>query len=383
MQIPAAHAIRNLGFRLIVSDQDSNCPCATLADEFILLDTFDIQGHITAADKMSRKWSIQGVFTAGADCHLTVSVLAKHLGCHGIAPDISKKCRFKHKTRRLLEEARIPQPSWTLVRTFSEAQTAAARIGGPFVVKATDNSGSRGFKKLNHPDELTVEVFESAIEAGTTRLAIVEEALSPPDDNTIAEQSVETLWFNGVMYWLNWVDRLFSRDTNKLPGNIKTKYTDIQNGIEVGHVNPSQRPRADIQKAQKLMEAAGRALGLHKERRGHILKGDIFWTSKGPILLELAPRLSGGWDSAGTTPARGANFINGALHLALGAPLDAQLLTTCFRYRNSQIVAAVLAEIPPKAINCIGRRFALGVGGTQDAAIEKAWRALERKNYID
>ena len=54
-------------------------------------------------------------------------------------------------------------------------------------------------------------MYERAREAGTTGLVIVEELLHPVETE-IAEQSVETLWYNGTMYWLNWVDRLFRKD---------------------------------------------------------------------------------------------------------------------------------------------------------------------------
>ena len=42
-------------------------------------------------------------------------------------------------------------------------------------------------------------------------------------------------------------------------------------------------------------------------------------------IIELTPRLSGGWDSSGTTLARGADFQAGIIRLALGDALDLDL----------------------------------------------------------
>jgi len=46
LQVPAAKAIKELGYNLCVSDRDLGCACAGLADHFVELDTFDIEGHI-------------------------------------------------------------------------------------------------------------------------------------------------------------------------------------------------------------------------------------------------------------------------------------------------------------------------------------------------
>ncbi len=381
MQRPAAEAAKELGFSLIVSDRNPDCPCSALADAFFRLDTFDIRGHIAAAEEARRDWSIEAVFTAGADCHWTVALLAKHLGCHGLDPDLARACRFKHKTRQILQRAGIPQPRWGTARTLHEAKRVASTLGGPFVIKATDNSGSRGFSRLETPEDLDRDVFRRAVDAGTTGMVLIEEALTP-DLRLMAEQSVETLWYNGKMYWLNWVDRIFGRDLHRLPEEIAPSYRHVKDGIEIGHVNPSQHPETHLAQVQRLMDRTGRALGFDRQQGGHILKGDIFWTESGPFVLEVTPRLSGGWDSAGSTPARGANFIAGALRLALGEPLTEGLWRDCFRYAEPASVAAVLAVVPENAADCIGRRFSLGTGRTCNTALLKAWAALQAGNYL-
>ena len=105
-------------------------------------------------------------------------------------------------------------------------------------------------------------------------------------------------------------------------------------------------------------------------------------TERGPYIIELTPRLSGGWDSSASTPARGADFIGGAIMLALGKKLDLELWHEYFAYKNPALFAAVLASIDPGAVDCIGRKFALGTGFNQEKALASAITNLKEKKYV-
>ena len=52
MQVPIAHQIRERGYRLIISDGNSECLCASLADEIVTCDTFDVPAHLLAAKRL-------------------------------------------------------------------------------------------------------------------------------------------------------------------------------------------------------------------------------------------------------------------------------------------------------------------------------------------
>ena len=62
-----------------------------------------------------------------------------------------------------------------------------------------------------------------------------------------------------------------------------------------------------------MVEKAGRILGIDKQKGGHILKHDIMLTKAGPCIIESTPRLSGGWDSSGSTIMRGQTLLMGRL----------------------------------------------------------------------
>lgn len=380
MQKIAAKKIIERGYKLILTDRNPNCACSKYADEFIELDTFDIDGNLKVAQDLKNKYQIKAVITTAADCHETVAYVGKALNLHVINPKISNICRFKYKTRENLKNAGIPQPKFRKVSSIEEAKSAAKKIGLPVALKATNNSGSRGFSKIEHLDDLTDEVFDRAVSAGTTGYAIIEELLVPLNDE-IAEQSVETLWYNGKMYWLNWVDRLFRKDFLFFNSIDPKFYSDIPWGVELGHINPAIHDYAVKQKVYNLIYRAGLAIGMKNEEGGHILKADIILTQNGPYILELAPRLSGGWDSSASTPMRGGDFIGGVISLALGEKLDLDLWTEYFQYKNPNLFCSVLASIGNNALDCIGRKFSAGWSFDRQKSIKNAYDNLKEENY--
>ena len=139
------------------------------------------------------------------------------------------------------------------------------------------------------------------------------------------------------MRWLNWVDRLFRKDFDLVPHPWNASddpYRAISWAIELGHLNPADHDARVRQDVETLVRRAGEAIGMRSQKGGHILKADIMLTTKGPMILELTPRLSGGWDSSLSTPERGADFVGGALRLALGEKLDEGIWHGYFAYRK-------------------------------------------------
>jgi phosphoribosylaminoimidazole carboxylase (NCAIR synthetase) len=45
LQLPAIDACHELGYKVAVTDRNPDCACAAVADHFVELDTFDVDGH--------------------------------------------------------------------------------------------------------------------------------------------------------------------------------------------------------------------------------------------------------------------------------------------------------------------------------------------------
>lgn len=381
MQEHIAIKIIEMGYKLILTDININCVCAKYADDFIECDTFDFSGNIKAADSLKLKYKICAGLTVAADCHETVALVNKHLGLVGIDPEIAHICRQKNITRDVLTAAGIYQPKYACVNNLKDAKLFLASIGNCGVIKSTDNSGSRGFSKVNSSEELNQSIFDLALLSGTSGSVLIEEALIPRND-CIAELSVETLWFNGKMYWLNWVDRLFKTDLNFISNFYDEADETINWGVEVGHINPSCHSISVKNEIYEMINAAGCAIGMNNEVGGHVLKADIMLTINGPVIIELTPRLSGGWDSSGTTLARGADFQAGVICLALGHHLDLDLWYEYFEYKSPNLYASIWADVPEDAINCIGRKFALGYSFDRKNSLLSAFNNAKEKKYV-
>jgi hypothetical protein len=231
---------------------------------------------------------------------------------------------------------------------------------------------------------LNEKSFAYALANGTTGLAIIEELLIPVPGE-IAEQSVETVWYDGKMRWLNWVDRLFRKDFSLLEVPWPPQgdpYSAMSWAIELAHFNPATHKTELRQQVEALVRRAGEAMGMDTQRGGHILKADIMLTTRGPMILELTPRLSGGWDSSFSTPQRGADFVGGALGLAMGESLDESYWQRYFQYQHAERVVAVLARVEAGARDCIGRDFAPGAGTDRAGALRQAYESQQAGNFL-
>jgi biotin carboxylase len=376
MQEIAARTIKEMGYQLIITDQNKDCVCGPLAEEIVALNTFDIEGNIQQIPALTSKFEIKAVLTAAADCHYTVNVIADQLKLVGINPEISKICRNKHLLRTILREAGVYQPRSESHSDFEQAKEFVYRSNmKEFVVKATDNSGSRGFHAIRNPEEFTKAVFDDAVGNGSTGLAIVEDLLIPIEDG-VAELSVETIWYNGTMYFLNWVDRLFRNDLTLFNLGSLSNY-EIPWGVELGHINPSQHTIEVKDKIINEIQLAGRAIGYDKIQHPAILKADIMLTPNGPIILELTPRLSGGWDSSLSSRLRGSDFVGGLIKTALGQPLDLDMWYNHFQFSDADRKVVVLSAFNFKPKDCTGRSFTFG----SEYYLQKAFNiAIENLN---
>lgn len=161
-----------------------------------------------------------------------------------------------------------------------------------FVVKPCDSMGARGCRMVLSPDEL-FPALKKAMKYSRTERAIVEDYM---DGN---EYSIDALVSDGELTITGFADRHIF-------------YPPFF--IEMGHTMPSKVCEKEKKEIFKVLLAGVKALGLSHGA----VKADIKVTSKGPMIGEIAARLSGGYMSGWTYPyASGLNVTKQALLLAL------------------------------------------------------------------
>ena len=304
LQVPAVRIAQEMGFSAIVTDGSKEAPAMSLADEAVVLDIFDSEGHQRLVEKLKARYQLRGIFTEGADAEVTVAVTAAHAGLPGIPVEAALNTKNKHRMRACFDRVGIPNPRWAEVRSVKDGLLAASRIGYPLMVKAVDNCGSRGTTRLDGPEGLD-KAIEWASEHSTTQSALLEECFRGP------EQSVEIIFDElGHCHRLNIVDRAFMSHKSY--------------AVELGHVNPTGLEEKAQDTLFQVTEQAAEACGV----RFGVFKADTIGTHHGPRILEVTARLSGGFDCQYTTPlSSGRNFIRAAMRLAVGLSLERDDLT--------------------------------------------------------
>ena len=297
LQVPIIQEAKSRGYKVVVSDKNPNAPGCQLADQVIMLDTYDVNGHKMAAETMTKKPI--AVLTAGADVGPTVSAIAETLGLVAESYDVAKLCRNKFALRNALQQEhpiymRIEvEPS--TANTLWKSRFKYKDINPyPCVIKPFEHSGSKGMVVVKSPWEW-VDALRTAKHASTpyniVREVIVEEFLHGD------EYATDSFVDNGKIYFVNGSKRIFDA---KRPG------------IELGHVNPWTPPQEVLDKIQDVADKVGVTTGP--------LKVDfINDTRYGWLVMEAATRFSGGFDHMTTSLAATGKDITGAmLDYALG-----------------------------------------------------------------
>jgi biotin carboxylase len=301
MQMPAITIAKRKGWRVVVADVNPEAPAAGMGDEFVRVDLKDREGMERVARDLKESGGLDGVFTAGTDFSTTVAWVAERLGLPGIPYSVARAASDKEVMRETLAAAGVPQPRFAVIRldgrspgaAASEAPVKAGTLGFPLVVKPVDNMGARGVRRVSDEKGL-VEACASALSFSRSGRAIVEEYMDGP------EFSIDALVSDGVLTVCGFADRHIF-----FPPCF----------IEMGHTIPSGFPSGDVENVLGVFSRGVKALGIGNGAA----KGDMKLTSAGPMVGEIAARLSGGYMSGWTYPyCSGVEPTSGALEIAVG-----------------------------------------------------------------
>jgi hypothetical protein len=199
--------------------------------------------------------------------------------------------------RACFQKAGLPSPRFVTINSETNLETLALPGPFPLVIKPVDNMGGRGCRRLDRVEELQ-EAAPEAIGFSRSGRAILEAFMEGP------EFSVDAIVYHGEITICGLADRHIF-----FPPYF----------IETGHTMPTI---IEPEKQKALLETfceGARALGLAGEGSIGAAKGDIKLTPGGPMIGEIAARLSGGYMSGWTYPySSGALPIKAAILMAMG-----------------------------------------------------------------
>jgi len=336
MQILTAKIAKKNNYKLLVTDKNKNAPCRFIADKFYNVDIVDIKKNYQIIKKLNL--NISGIFTIASDCHLTVNKVAKRLNLHHTPIKISEICKNKIKTRKFLKKF-FPQPKSFFIKKYSHYKKKVRELNCAYVIKHLNLSGSKGFRVFDKNFIISSSFFNRIKnETKNCQGIILEEKLQKNKDVKFSEMSVESVWQDGKIIYFNCVDRIFKRDLSVLTSLKSKLFENVKDGYEIGHVNPSAISKKKKLEIKKLLRKLGFHLGYDKLTNCHILKLDIFFSNQGPIILEMTPRFSGGYDSTGSSVKRGLKLSEAMFKICKGEKFNKADLSYYFRANKLKVL---------------------------------------------
>ena len=298
MQKPAILSAKGLGFHTVVVDADSKAVCVELADEFYKIDLKDKEGILELCTRLKDSADgLEGVFTAGTDFSASVSYVCEKLGLPAHSFEAAVNASVKTQMRACFEKNGVPSPKFIRAGKADVSEKLLEQVllkmNFPFVVKPVDNMGARGCRMVRTKEEFLPAV-KIACECSRTGYSIIEEYMDGP------EFSIDALVYNGKFIVTGFAIR-------------HIKYAPYF--IEIGHTMSADIPQQMHDELISVFALGAKAEGL----TCGAAKADIKYTKDGPMIGEIAARLSGGYMSGWTYPyASDLNLTEQGLLIATG-----------------------------------------------------------------
>jgi biotin carboxylase len=340
MQIPGIRIAKRLGWRVIAADGNRDALAKPMCDRFEQVDLKDRDGLLSLARECAGDGGLDGVFTAGTDFSASVAWVAERMGLPGISYQTALRATDKRLMREAFALHGVPSPrfaSWS--GEGDPRDVLAAGLHFPLVVKPVDNMGARGVRRVDDPETMA-RACRDALPLSRSSRVIVEQYMEG------RELSLDAVVYHGEISICGVADRHIC-----FPPWF----------VEMGHTMPTDLDKATVRRIEAVFSAGIRALGIDNGAA----KGDLKLTNEGPMVGEIAARLSGGYMSGWTFPyASGVEVTEAALKIAVGLP-PGDLAPR----RHAWCAERALISIPGVVENVSGHEEARELRGVKDVFI--------------
>ncbi|MGA2764302.1 MAG: ATP-grasp domain-containing protein [Spirochaetia bacterium] len=342
MQIPGIRLARANGWKVIVADGNGEALGRPLADHFEVVDLKDRDRLLAVARRCKDRDGLDGVFTAGTDFSSSVAWVAEKMGFPGISFDTAMKATDKCLMREAFQAAGVPSPRFARWTGATDPLSVLGALDFPLVVKPVDNMGARGVRRVDSAEALA-DACRAALSLSRSSRVIVEEFMEGP------ELSLDAVVWRGNVSVCGVADRHIF-----FPPSF----------VEMGHTMPTALDAATTKGIEDVFKAGIRAIGIDNGAA----KGDIKLTPRGPMVGEIAARLSGGYMSGWTFPlSSGVEVTEAALRIAVGLPPGD------LSPRFMKVVAErAFISIPGKVAELVGEEEARELPGVAEVFLRAA-----------
>ncbi|QND30813.1 ATP-grasp domain-containing protein (plasmid) [Sinorhizobium meliloti] len=283
---------------------------ATENIEAIRVDTDDLDALIRECSRLRETYDIVGITghpNPGEAVYATVAKLCRHFGLPGPNPASIDQCCDKFTQRQLLAEAGVPVPAYRMATNGAEVESAAAEIGLPVILKPAAGNGSTGVRLCRDAEELaehTVYLLGGTYEWQTSPRILVEEFAQGP-------YFIADIMGNRVI-------EIGAGKFGPPPHFVYLEYT-------------YPAPLTDDQRT-RITDVSLSCLRVLDLNWGPT-NIEFRWTERGPVVIEVNPRLAGSPDPQLIQLACGVDLITEHIKLVVGDECD-------LRKRHSQTATA-------------------------------------------
>ena len=287
---------RALGFTpVLLTADDSRYPYVA-ADglAFLRVDTGDPAALAAACTGLAARAPIGAVLSSSEYFVAAAARLARQLDLPAPDPDAVTRCRDKAMQRRTL----AGHPGAVRYVECSEADQAAEatrQLGGSVVVKPCFGSGSEGVRACSGPDEAAAWAQRLLAVRHNERGLPIEPRILVEELVTGPEYSVEVL--DGTVYGIT------AKHLGEPPFFVET-----------GHDFPAVLAPADADRLAEVARRAVEVLGLD-HGPAHV---ELRLSARGPVVMEVNPRLAGGLIPQLVRLATGIDLIAATIRSAAG-----------------------------------------------------------------
>ena len=275
--------------------------------EAICVDTGNLDALIRECSRLAATYDIAGITCAGDPFYATVGKLCRHFDLPGPNPESIERCCDKFVQRQVLAEAGVPIPAYRLAADATEVESSAAEIGLPVILKPAVGTGSRGVRLCRNLDELAEH---------TTYLSGGQHIWQSPPSILVEEFAQGPYYTADIMG--NEVIGIGGGTFGPPPHFVCRKFT-----------FPALLTDDEHDRIADVSLSCLRALGLGWGPTGI----EFRWTKRGPVVIEVNPRLHGTPDPQLVQLAYGVDLITEHIKLVIGDECD-------LHRRHSQTAAA-------------------------------------------
>ncbi|MER8516388.1 acetyl-CoA carboxylase biotin carboxylase subunit family protein [Mesorhizobium sp. M1060] len=278
--------------------------------EAIRVDTDNLDALIHECSRLRATYDIAGITGFAGDdesVSATVGKLCRHFDLPGPNPASIERCCDKFVQRQLLAEAGVAVPAYRLAADATEAERSAAEIGPPVILKPALGSGSCGVRLCRNIDEVTEH----------TTYLLGGKHIWRSSPRILVEEFAQGPYYCAEIMG-NEVLGISAAEFGRPPHFVFRECT-----------FPAALTDDEYERIADVSLSCLRALGLGWGPTCIELR----WTKRGPVVIEVNPRLAGSPTPQLVQLAYGVDLITEHIKLVIGDEWD-------LRRTHSQTAAA-------------------------------------------